>query len=132
MKKIIFSLTLLVVTISLSMAQDAQQVEKNQAEITFKDGLTYDFGTLKKGSDATYEFVFRNTGKEALVIQKAKGSCGCTVPTWPKKPIAKRKDGVIKVKYDSNRLGSFSKTITITSNAKNSRVVLTIKGKVIN
>ena len=60
------------------------------------------------------EFVFTNIGKEPLIISKAKGSCGCTVPEWPKEPIMSGETGVIKVNYDEKRIGSFNKSITIT------------------
>jgi hypothetical protein len=58
-------------------------------------------------------------------------SCGCTVPEWPKEPIPSGNTGVIKVKYDTNRLGTFTKTITVMSNATNSAVTITIKGNII-
>ncbi|MCX6275492.1 MAG: DUF1573 domain-containing protein, partial [Bacteroidetes bacterium] len=78
--------------------------------------------------DGGCEFKFKNTGKEPLVISNAKGSCGCTVPTWPKEPIMKGQTGVIKVHYDTKRVGAFTKTVTIESNSKTNPRVLTIKG----
>ena len=101
----------------------------NAPEITFNE-LSYDFKTLQKGEECVHEFKFRNTGKEPLIISNCQSSCGCTAPTCPKEPIAAGGTGIIKVKYDSNRIGAFSKTITITSNAKNSPSVLSIKGNV--
>ena len=64
--------------------------------------------------------MFTNTGKEPLIIEKAKGSCGCTVPEWPKEPIAPGETAVIKINYDEKRVGPYTKSITITSNAKTS------------
>ena len=76
------------------------------------------------------EFVFTNNGSEPLVIKNAKGSCGCTVPTWPRDPIAPGVTEKIKVKYATNRVGKFTKTITLTTNARKRPVILTIKGEV--
>lgn len=101
----------------------------NAAEITFETEM-HDYGTIKNGSDGTCEFKFKNTGKEPLVISNAKGSCGCTVPTFPKEPIMKGQTGVIKVHYDTKRTGAFTKTVTLNSNAKTDPKVLTIKGVV--
>ncbi len=101
----------------------------NAAEITFENE-THDYGTIKQGADGTCEFKFKNTGKEPLIISNAKGSCGCTVPTWPKEPIMKGQTGVIKVHYDTKRVGAFTKTVTLNSNAKTDPKILTIKGVV--
>lgn len=101
----------------------------NAPEITF-DELSHDFGTLQKGDECSYDYKFKNTGKEPLILANCQASCGCTAPTCPKEPILPGASGTIKVKYDSNRVGVFTKTVTITSNAKNSPVTLTIKGKI--
>ena len=71
-----------------------------------------------------------NNGSEPLVIKNAKGSCGCTVPTWPREPIAPGATGEIGVNYDTKRVGVFTKTITLTTNADKKPVILTIKGEV--
>ena len=92
---------------------------------------TMDYGTIKHKADGNREFVFTNNGTEPLIIMNAQGSCGCTVPTWPKEPIAPGASAKIGVKYDTNRPGPFTKTITLTSNAKETpSKVLTIKGNV--
>src|SRR5436190_11363675 len=101
----------------------------NAPEISFSFEQ-YDYGTVKYGSDGSCEFKFKNTGKEPLIISNARGSCGCTVPTWPKEPIMKGQTGTIKVHYDTKRVGAFTKTVTLESNAKSSTKVLTIKGTV--
>ncbi|MBO4243558.1 MAG: DUF1573 domain-containing protein [Bacteroidales bacterium] len=98
-------------------------------EITFKY-TEHNFGTMKSGSDISYSFEFVNTGKEPLIIANVATSCGCTTPEWSKEPIPSKGRGVIKVKYDSSRIGSFSKTISVYSNAKNSPTVLSIRGNV--
>jgi len=91
----------------------------------------HDYGKVEQGGDGTTEFVFTNTGTEPLIISKAKGSCGCTVPEWPKEPIAPGAKSAIKVKYDTKRVGPISKSVTITSNSvDNSTFLLKIKGTV--
>lgn len=101
----------------------------NAPEMTFEN-MSHDYGTIKQGADGGCEFRFKNTGKEPLVISNARGSCGCTVPTWPKEPVMKGQTGTIKVHYDTKRVGAFTKTVTIESNAKTTPLVLTIKGTV--
>jgi hypothetical protein len=106
---------------------DAKQ---SLAEINF-DKDVHDYGTIKQGANGVYEFKFKNSGKEPLIISMARGSCGCTVPEWPKEPIKPGETASIKVSYDTKRVGPINKTVTITSNAKNEPTkVLTIKGNV--
>ncbi len=100
------------------------------AEITF-DKDVHDFGNMKQGGDASYEFQFKNTGTEPLVISNARGSCGCTVPQWPQEPIKPGETNKIKVTYDSKRVGPINKSVTITSNAGNEATkVLRITGNI--
>lgn len=89
---------------------------------------THDFGNLQQGAPAVHEFVFSNTGKEPIIVQNAKGSCGCTVPSYSKDPVAPGKTGAIKVSYDSKRVGPINKTVTVTSNV--GTTVLHIKGNI--
>lgn len=99
-------------------------------EISFEKDV-HDFGNMKQNGDATYEFKFTNTGTEPLVISNAKGSCGCTVPSWPREPILPGKTAVVSVKYDSKRVGPINKSVTITSNATNAaQKVIRIKGNI--
>lgn len=91
----------------------------------------HNYGTIKKGGDGNCEFVFTNEGNEPLILSNVKASCGCTVPTWTKEPIMPGKTGTIKVRYNTNNVGGFTKTITVTCNAVNApRTTLKIKGKV--
>jgi hypothetical protein len=110
-------------------SQNTQKDNPSAPEISFENEI-YDYGTIKQGANGGCEFKFKNTGKDPLVISNARGSCGCTVPTWPKEPIMKGQTGVIKVHYDTHRVGAFTKTVTINSNAKSDTKVLTIKGTV--
>ncbi len=91
---------------------------------------TMDYGKIDKGSDRVRKFEFTNTGNEPLIIKSAKGSCGCTVPTYPKEPIMPGESQVIEVNYDTNREGMFTKTVTITTNETTDTHTLTIKGEV--
>src|SRR6266478_3688788 len=77
----------------------------NAPEMTFSFE-SYDYGTIKQGADGGSEFKFKNTGKDPLIISEAHGSCGCTVPTWPKEPVMKGETGTIKVHYDTKRIGA--------------------------
>ena len=107
----------------------AQEANTNAAQISFTQE-TIDYGNIKKDANGEREFVFKNTGKEPLIITNCVGSCGCTVPVWPKTPIAPGEKASIKVKYDTRRVGRFQKTVTVTSNAGTPTKVLTIKGNV--
>jgi hypothetical protein len=93
---------------------------------------TIDYGTIQQNADGKREFVLTNNGTQPLVIESTQGSCGCTVPTKPEKPIQPGEKAVIGVKYDTNRVGSFTKTVTVKSNAVGQETkVLTIKGNVL-
>ncbi len=137
MKKVLFTLGALVLSVVAVNAQEKKEAAAtttapvtSNAEITF-DKEVHDFGTIDYAGNGTYEFRFVNTGKEPLIISNAQGSCGCTVPTYPKNvPIKPGAVEYIKVTYDTKRAGNFTKTVTITSNAKTPSKVITIKGTV--
>jgi Protein of unknown function (DUF1573) len=96
------------------------------------DNETIDYGTIAHNADGTREFTFTNNGNKPLTITNTQGSCGCTVPTTPKEPIAPGAKGVIGVHYATDRVGAFTKTVTVTSNAVGAETkVLTIKGTVL-
>ena len=90
---------------------------------------SYDFGLINEGQHVIHVFKFRNTGSEPLVISNARGSCGCTVPTWPKEAILPGATGEIKVDFNSeNKPGNQSKRITVVANTNPSETFLTIQG----
>ena len=89
---------------------------KQGATMTFAK-TTVDYGTIAQGSDRFRTISFTNDGTEPLIIKEAKGSCGCTVPTFPKEPIAPGATAEMKINYDTNRVGDFNKTVTIQTNA---------------
>jgi hypothetical protein len=133
MQKVIFSFIFFVFAAVTLHAQDNTQqppVNPNAPEISF-DKIVHDYGTIYQGGDGTCEFKFTNTGKEPLILSKPTSSCGCTVPTWPQEPILPGKSDVIKVTYATHNIGPINKTVTVTSNAKTNRIVLTIKGSVV-
>lgn len=134
MKKIFLALSIILANNIVASAQEktgteaAKPVENpNAAEINFEKE-THDYGTIEQGANGVYEFKFTNTGKEPLVISNCKGSCGCTVPNWPKEPIKPGATSAIKVSYDTKRVGKFNKTVTISSNAKTSTKTISIMG----
>ena len=91
-----------------------------------------DYGTIQQDADGLRVFKFTNTGEAPIVITNAKGSCGCTVPTYSKNVIKPGETGEIEVKYATNRIGKFTKTVTLTSNASEPSKVLRIKGEVLS
>jgi len=92
----------------------------------------YDFGDINQGESVTHNFVLKNVGNANLIISSAKGSCGCTVPDWPKEPIAEGEEGTIKVTFNSSgRSGKQNKTVTLVTNTIPNTKVLTINGNVI-
>ncbi|MDR1724917.1 MAG: DUF1573 domain-containing protein [Bacteroidales bacterium] len=100
-----------------------------QAEIKFEK-TEHDYGTVKKGGDGTCQFTYTNVGKAPLIISDARSSCGCTVPVVSKEPLMPGQSASITVKYNTNNVGAINKSVTVTSNAVNDKVVLHIKGKV--
>ena len=92
---------------------------------------TIDYGTIPQYGDSIRYFKFTNSGKSNLVITSCTGSCGCTVPSCPQEVIKPGASGKIQVKYDTKRVGNFSKMVTVSSNADRPSIVLQIKGTVL-
>jgi len=91
----------------------------------------HDFGTINEGDVVEHKFTFKNTGEAPLIIQSAKGSCGCTVPTWPKEPIPVGGTGEIVAKFNSKGKPNVqNKTVTITANTWPKQTRLRIKAMV--
>lgn len=95
----------------------------------------YDFGTVMEGEKVVHVYKFKNTGDEPLIISNAKATCGCTVPSWPREPIAAGESSEIKVQFDTKNKGKVggqlqSKRVTITANTDPVNSYVTIKGKV--
>ncbi len=95
------------------------------------DKVEHDFGTINEGEVVETEFIVKNTGETDLIIANAKGSCGCTVPVWPKEPIAPGQSAPIKVSFDStNKPGKQNKTVTLTTNTEAGNENFSIKAEV--
>ncbi|MGL2994323.1 DUF1573 domain-containing protein [Flavobacterium sp. TSSA_36] len=140
MKKIVTLLLVLGLGITSATAQEtSKKAKKAKTTVAKVEGAgmvfvneTIDYGTIARNADGKREFVFTNNGNAPLIITNAQGSCGCTVPSSPKEPILPGAKGVIGVKYATDRVGAFTKTVTITSNAAGQPTkVLTIKGTVL-
>ncbi|RDK86929.1 DUF1573 domain-containing protein [Marinirhabdus gelatinilytica] len=87
----------------------------------------HDFGTIEQGTNVEHIFKFTNTGEAPLVIVDAKSSCGCTVPSYPKEPVASGETGELLVKFNGSGKNQVSKTVTITANTKAGKETLQIK-----
>ncbi|HCK22235.1 MAG TPA: DUF1573 domain-containing protein [Bacteroidetes bacterium] len=110
---------------------DGEVDMENMPVMTFDKDM-YDFGEIIQGEKVTYNFAFTNTGKSNLIISSARASCGCTVPSWPKEPIAPGESSNITVQYNSEgRSNAFNKVVTITANTIPNENRITIKGVVI-
>ncbi|WP_205503870.1 DUF1573 domain-containing protein [Rufibacter psychrotolerans] len=124
MKKIYLFLT-------LALAVLTQGMVSAQGVLTFEKDL-HDFGNVTEGVQATYEFKFKNTGNQPVIISHVQASCGCTTPEWPKEAILPGKTGVVKAGYNSaGRPGAFNKNLTVTSNGNPEQISLFIKGTVV-
>ncbi len=132
MKKLVLLIGILVMTMGLVKAQDEKKAVNNGPEIEFEQ-LNHDFGNVEYGGKCEVSFKFTNTGNEPLIIQKPKTSCGCTASSWPKEPILPGESENIVVTYKTTtKVGNFSKSVTVTSNAMaNNTVVLRIKGAIL-
>lgn len=94
------------------------------------EAMEVDYGQIEQNSDKVRYLEFTNTGNEPLIISNCRGSCGCTVPDWPKQPILPGESNKIKVSYATNRLGKINKTITITTNEGGKPHVVKVIGNV--
>mgnify|MGYP001162162939 FL=1 len=124
MKKAILFILLIFAPLALS-------AQASGPMISF-DMETIDYGDITKGSNGVRTFTFENTGDAPLDIQGVRSSCGCTIPKKPEAPIEPGKKGEITVRYDTNRVGIFRKTITVNTNVSNAAIIaLKIKGNVL-
>ena len=102
----------------------------SDAKMVF-EATEWNFGEITQGESVEYAFEFTNTGSEPLIITNAKGSCGCTVPVWPREPVAPGESGVVDVKFNSKgKKGKQNKKVTLTTNMVPSQMVLKVTGLV--
>jgi len=106
------------------------EIKKGVVTISL-DKREYDFGTVNEGDIVETVFKVTNSGETDLVITNATGSCGCTVPVWPKAPIKPGETGDVAVKFNtSGKPNRQMKTVTLTTNTESGREVLTLRGSV--
>lgn len=95
------------------------------------DKTVNDFGEIEQGTPKEAQFTLTNTGKEPLLIQTAKAGCGCTNLKYSQEPVLPGKSTIVAATYNAAAMGQFTKSITVTTNADPSPVMLSIKGTVI-
>jgi hypothetical protein len=132
MKKQILLLLVCSLFITAKTVAQSSNVQSNDStEIIFNE-TDHNFGTIVYQGNGTFEFVFKNTGKSPLIIKHVQSTCGCTTPEWTKEPVPPKGKGKVTVKYDTERIGPFIKTIKVYANAKNSPIDIVIRGEVKN
>lgn len=108
----------------------AEQASEKAGILTFENEVI-DYGKIEANAEGGRKFTFTNTGNAPIVISKVKTSCGCTVADYPKEPVMPGATGEIAVKYDTKRVGNFTKTLTVFSNASKPQLQLRISGEVL-
>ena len=132
MKRTLNTLVILVLAIGFFNATSTEfdKYDTKVAVLKFKTEVI-DYGIVEQNSDGTRIFTFTNEGDAPLLITKVKTSCGCTVPSYSKAPIMPGDSGELEIKYNTKKLGAFTKTVTVTSNAEGGNKILKIKGNII-
>jgi hypothetical protein len=136
MKK--FALTLCgIAMVAIAIAQQLafNDISKNRLfnenAVFLWNNTAFDFGQIKQGLPVSHEFSFTNTGEIPLIISSVQASCGCTVTSYTKDPIAPGSTGFVKATYNAAKVGQFTKSVTVNANTEESIVQLTIKGEVV-
>ena len=132
MKSLFFksSVTLILLILFTFLQSFNADKEVFSAKVSWMEN-TYDFGEIEKGIPVSYNFEFKNTGNEPLLISNVKTTCGCTVPAYPKEPISPGASETIKVTYNAAKQGKFNKKVSVYTNAEEEMYALTISGEVI-
>ena len=112
-------------------AQTAEVPTGPTTEMSFAE-TEFDFGTITEGEKVSHTYKFTNTGEEPLILSNAKGSCGCTVPVWPREPIAPGESAEVTVEFNStNKRGQKNQKVTITANTNPPQTFIYLKGEVL-
>lgn len=136
MKNLICLLALLCIGITTSLqAQDAKAVPtsftvEETAAVSW-DAKVFEFGEIPQNIPAVAEFMITNNSDKPLIIQSAKGSCGCTVPNYSDQPIPSGESTTITATYNAKKKGNFQKNVTVKTNLSDQPTVLKIKGTVL-
>ena len=129
MKKLLSVLTICLLG-SFAYAQNNAPAETKSGPVMTLSSDVVDYGEIMQNGDPVRKVKFTNTGTEPLIIKNAQGSCGCTVPLWPKEPIMPGETSEIEIHYATDRVGQIIKTVTITTNETGVNHVLQVKGNV--
>ena len=121
----------LLICMFITLTMTSQTKTDEIAGILSFENETIDYGTIQQHADGERSFKFKNTGEAPIVISTIKTSCGCTVASYNKMPILPGETSDITITYATNRIGAFTKTITIMSNASETKKILKIKGNVL-
>jgi hypothetical protein len=128
MKKVATLILFMFAGISFIAAQ-AQPAQVQEKTYSWNE-TTHDFGKIVQNGPAAVTFTVKNNGAAPLIITAARSSCGCTVAEYTKEPIKPNETGIVKATYNSARIGTFTKTVTVTFDGIANPEVLTIKGAV--
>jgi hypothetical protein len=113
-------------------SDDPQEQAKRKGQELWFEEYVHDYGQIEVDSDGSWTFTFKNIGENAVLINRVRSTCGCTVPAWPREPIEPGSAGEITVKYNTALTGTFLKSLFVYSTAANSPVKLQVKGKVVS
>jgi len=113
-------------------SDDPQEQAKRKGQELWFEEYVHDYGQIEVDSDGSWTFTFKNIGENAVIINRVRSTCGCTVPAWPREPIEPGSTGEITVKYNTALTGTFLKSLFVYSTAANSPVKLQVKGKVVS
>lgn len=128
---IIFTGFLALSILTTGCENSPEQKAIGQGEELWFEEVLHDYGEIQEDGDGSWTFSFKNIGKEPVVINRVRSTCGCTVPAWPREPIEPEGTGEITVEYNTAQAGTFLKSLYVYSSAVNSPVKIQIKGKVI-
>ena len=128
MKRIALAFFAVLFTVTAVQAQNA--TKKADELVKFKE-LTFNFGKIKQGVPVTHDFVFENISSNAVIVETANASCGCTTPTWPKPPVLKGKADKITAGFNAAAPGPFNKSIYVKFAGTDAPLELKISGEVV-
>jgi hypothetical protein len=115
---------------AIPVEEAIKPVLKPTTAISFAE-TTFDFGTVEEGTVVTHVYTFTNIGNEPLILADLRGSCGCTVPQWPREPIGPGESASITVEFNSkNKMGKRSQKVTITANTNPPQSFIYLMGEV--
>ena len=133
MKKLLFALfaTACFATVATAQSDATTMTTPVGGPVATFEKTEINYGVIAQNSDPLRKFKFKNTGTEPFVIKNAQGSCGCTVPSYKHEPVLPGESSEIEVRYATDRIGVFTKTVTLTTNEATPTRVLVIKGEVL-